>query len=282
MPLNSTATKPYCGLTRLFLREEIGASLFRIELDVPHDLSSARPGQFALLRVREGIDPLLGRPMAFHYVRKVRRTWRASFIVNVVGRGTRFLVENSLGAEIGFLGPLGQPFSSPRTSRDVNVLVGGGVGIPPLHFLARQLPASRKTYRQRWYAVLGAATREKLACVNEIAACGVTVIPCTDDGSRGCRTFVTTPLEDLLRSERGVGRSVYIYACGPEPMLRKVSELAAEHGAEGEISLERRLACGVGVCRACVCKIASEGEGERNALLCREGPVFPLGQVLFR
>jgi dihydroorotate dehydrogenase electron transfer subunit len=199
---------------------------------------------------------------------------------------------------VGILGPLGNKFALPDANTTA-VLVGGGVGIPPMLYLAERLAGKRAV------AFAGALTRDLLPftiredvapdganpvpAIDEFARHGIPSVITTDDGSYGFRGFVTQALEqylDLLRTQNPALRTV-LYTCGPEPMMKRVADIAAARNIECQIAVERAMACGMGTCQSCCIRVkkpdASQpplvGRDWCYRLACTDGPVF-LGRDL--
>lgn len=240
---------------------------YLLRLHAPAIARAAQPGQFAMLRpAAEGaIDPLLGRPISIY--RANAKTGDVDFIFKVVGRGTAMLAETALGETITVLGPIGNGFRVPEGAQRV-ALVGGGVGMPPLYFLAQRLKQTRPDCTATLF--YGGRSRADLLQLKEWSALGVPVQAATDDGSFGHHGLVTAPLQAHL------AEFDFLVACGPKPMLRAVQRLALDAGLPGQLSLEERMACGVGACLGCVCATV---EGKRR--ICVDGPVFALEEVEF-
>ncbi len=232
-----------------------------------------RPGQFAMLRA-PGPEPLLARPMAY----MTADGSRASFGMKVVGRGTALLARTPPGTELVVWGPLGRPFAAPAPGIR-HVLVGGGIGVPPLVMQARSLVAAGAAIDA---VLVGSRTAGELFGRAEFAALGLRPLVSTDDGSEGHHGRVT----DLL-ARVPLGRDVRVQACGPTPMLAAVARLAANAAARSELSLEARMGCGVGACRGCMVPVSAEAkaapggvfEGRELLCLCLDGPVVDARDV---
>ena len=174
------------------------------------------------------------------------------------------------GAKLDVLGPLGRSFPDPAAGEGLLVLVGGGLGIPPM-----VAAAERAVYEARrpTHAIIGARTRNFLVGVDEIEETGIPVSIMTDDGSAGTRGMVTEPLKGLIAQ----GEVAEVWACGPEGMLQAVKSVCAEAGIPCYVSVERHMACGFGACIGCTVPKA-EGTGFFKA--CQDGPVFPAQEVI--
>lgn len=208
-------------------------------------------GQF----VNIALDGLyLRRPISVH-------DWNEttlSLVYKVVGRGTAQMAAMQSGQELDILTGLGNGFQP--TDRSNVAVIGGGVGVPPLYALAKELKKQGKTVT----AILGFNSADQVFCEAEFAAVCDKVIVTTVDGSHGLKGFVTTPLADL-----GIA---YFYACGPEPMLKALHKT----GIEGQMSFEARMGCGFGGCMGCSCKTLT---GYKR--ICVEGPVMLTSEVAF-
>ena len=235
----------------------------------------AQAGQFAQIRVPGGAV-FLPRPFSFLSAESDRCT----FLSRAIGPGTRALAGLAEGTELDLLGPLGHGFDLTATAAGEVILVGGGVGVPPLVHAAAELAPLTGT------ALVGAARADFLLCEQEFTGLGWQVHTATDDGSRGHHGLVTELLEHALT--RAVERDVQpptVLACGPHPMLRRCAELAGAAGAPCQVALEEPMACGFGVCLGCAIRVHSghpdDPPGPAYALVCRDGPVFPAVEVLW-
>lgn len=232
--------------------------------------SVATPGQFVMLKIDENFDPLLPRPMSFHSIIK-EDNHRVGFTIlyKVVGKGTRLLSEKRNGEKVVVTGPLGTGFNLNHiTSGYEPIVVGGGIGIAPLLFLAHELVEKGQTPT----VFLGANSQEELLALDEFESLGLTPKVSTEDGSKGVKGMVTDLLASYLDGRKGLQGE--IFACGPDPMLEKVASLAKTYGLKSQLSLEQRMACGLGACLGCVVKIRNKNSGHSYQRVCTEGPVF--------
>ena len=254
---------------------EVAPVHYQIQLNVPALAKAAMPGQFVHIcpvpnSEADSFDPLLRRAFSIMRVRNPERD-AIDVLFRVEGRGTQALARACNGDEIDLIGPLGQPFdmspfkipdaNSPaeRTSKVFHVkqfptsaiVVGGGVGVPPLVYLSEIF----KTKGIDVYAIIGARTSSDVIGWHELSAICRDVSVTTDDGSLGHHGRVTDKLVALLdgrNNENKRGISPVVYACGPLPMLRAVAQLCAEHQVRCQVSLEENMPCGIGVCNGCV------------------------------
>ena len=226
-------------------------SVWRMTLEAP-ELEEQKPGGFVNIRL-EGL--YLRRPISVYDA----EPGRVTILYKVVGRGTEQMTGLKPGAGLDVLTGLGNGYDLTKAG-EAPLLLGGGVGVPPLYLLAKRLRAEGKTVT----AVLGFNTAAEVFGEEEFraAGCGVTVT--TADGSRGVKGFVTDALPE--------GYS-YFYTCGPEPMLRAVYRATR---TSGQFSFEERMGCGFGACMGCSCKTIT---GYKR--ICREGPVLEKEEILW-
>lgn len=185
-----------------------------------------------------------------------------TLIYKVVGEGTAQMRDLQPGARLDLLTGLGNGFSTDNAAQRP-LLVGGGVGVPPLYNLARKLLASGREVR----VVLGFNTAAEVFYADEFRALGCAVTVATADGSQGVRGFVTTAI-----AAEGLDFD-YFYACGPLPMLRALCEAVEQ---DGQLSFEERMGCGFGACMGCSCQTK---QGSKR--ICKEGPVLAKGEIVW-
>ena len=234
-----------------------------LELEWPAQWPDPLPGQFVMVRTREGTDPLWRRPLGVHDFRRTRGRAALSLLFQVVGPTTRDLAGLGRGDTVDLLGPHGRGFTLEAGE---HWLVAGGRGIAPLFYLARlargiPLPCRVMVGGRSAGHVLRAGDLERLGCRVDIA---------TDDGSRGKRGLVTGILErELARLSPRRRAGLLVSACGPHGMLAAVAALADRHGVSARVSVDPLMACGRGLCLGCT---VPAREGYR--LACQHGPVF--------
>ena len=260
--------------TTILHQEQSAPQIFRLRLSSPRIAREAQPGQFLHLRIREGTDPLLRRPFSIHRVDRERG--EVQVLYQVVGRGTRLLSRRPTGECLDVLGPLGHGFEVCEEGGGV-LLVAGGIGMAPLIFLWEDLFRGRAVT-----ALIGARSRDGILCHDLLRSGGATVHIATDDGSFGHRGLVTDLLNAQLEAGREASASPVVYACGPVAMLASVAALCRAYGVPCQVSLESRMACGVGACLGCVLKVRSSvPPGYATKRVCKEGPVFDAEEVIF-
>jgi len=235
---------------------------FEFTLEAPWIAETAAPGQFIHVRIPSGYHPLLRRPFSVYDTDRKRK---ASFLFRVEGEGTRLLSLCAAGDPIDVLGPRGRGFRIEEIPEEAaTLLVGGGIGIPPIAYLSRVLRERKREHE----VLFGARGKQHLLGVDRLEALGQPVSICTDDGSVGRTGLVTEALEERLRDLSG--QPVWLFACGPTAMLQVVIGLCHWYtNVIGQVSLEERMSCGIGACLGCVVKTVRGYER-----VCTEGPVF--------
>lgn len=246
-------------------QEPIGTGIYSIQLSAPEIAKAAKAGQFVNLYSRDA-SHLLPRPISLCDIDPENGTLR--LVYRRVGAGTEEFSKLRAENTIEIMGPLGNGFQQKPGSP---ILIGGGIGIPPMLQLAKELAKRQSGDIQ---VVLG--YRDETFLDDEFLSYGK-VYYASEDGGHG----VTGTVMDALREYKITGD--VIYACGPTPMLRAIQTYALEQNVEAQLSLEEKMACGVGACLACVCK-SMERDPHTNVMnkrICKDGPVFYAGEVEF-
>lgn len=248
---------------------EIADGVFSLTIEAPALAAALKPGQFMNIAVPGNAQSLLRVPLS--YARADAGAGIVEIWFAVVGDGTRRLAAMEVGDTSTLLGPGGHGWTVPAGPEACGraLLVGGGIGIPPIVALARALSERDVPFD----ACLGAASASKLVGVPELERFMTSgdIYVCTDDGSAGERAFCTDPAALLLQK----GGYDYVATCGPGVMMKKVADAAAQAGVSCEASLERMMACGFGACNTCNVETV---DGMRGACMC--GPVFDATKVV--
>ena len=249
-----------CKMQAEVLRQtQLTEDIFDLWIKAPQIAEEAKAGQFVSLYTKDGAH-LLPRPISI--CETDRETGSLRLVYRIAGYGTGEFSGYRPGDFVEAMGPLGNGF--PLKNKKA-MLIGGGIGIPPMLELAKELDGEKE---------IVAGYRDVLFLAEDLEAQGRLTVA-TEDGSAGTRGNVL----DAIR-EKDIQAEV-IYACGPTPMLRAVKAYAAEKGIECWLSLEERMACGVGACLACVCKSKEVDSHSHvhNKGVCKDGPVFEAGEV---
>ena len=241
--------------------DEIATDIYEMCFSTKNIAKEAKPGQFVSVYSNDG-SRLLPRPISICGIEgdTLRIVYRA------IGKGTQEFATMHAGQILEVQGPLGNGYDISKVSKERKaILFGGGIGIPPMLELAKQLDCEKSI-------VLG--YRDELFLNDEFEAYGKVYLA-TEDGSAGTKgTVIDAMKENELNAD-------VIFACGPKPMLRAIKEFAAKKQIPCFISLEERMACGIGACLACVCQTKNvDGHSNvHNARVCKDGPVFAAEEV---
>lgn len=228
----------------------------------PPHLNNATPGQFVMVYIDEHSDPLLGRAFSIHRVREGEHGPEFAILFDIVGRGTEWLSRRDPGDAVRVVGPLGRGFE-PRTRVQRMLLVGGGIGVAPLIWLADQLIEAGREVT----LLLGGRTEAQIFPAAQLPP-AVELVAATEDGSLGTKGLVTQPFEQLLPW------CDQVFACGPNPMFEALHNVARDSGLRKPVQalLESPMACGMGICYSCA--VFPRRGGVR--LVCTDGPMFDL------
>jgi dihydroorotate dehydrogenase electron transfer subunit len=327
------ATKPLRHreqfVTTVLANQRLCRDHYRLTLGLPH-FPPTEPGHFIQISCRDldqdyspehetawdegrpldacGIElmsplAMLRRPFSLAGRRDTPSGVELDIIHRIVGVGTDWLAKLKTDDLVHILGPLGNTFTLPEPG-GVALLVGGGVGIPPMLYLADALNSAER----RGVAFCGALTRdllpltvtadaptpagdstEPLKNIAEFARNGIPAVITTDDGSYGFRGYVTQALDRYLEGPGPLTPRPIIYTCGPEPMMRRVADIAASRSIECQVAVERAMACGMGTCQSCCIKVRKPdpsrpplpGKEWCYRLACTDGPVFRGSELLW-
>ena len=254
---------------RIVSKQEVAPGHFQMRLACLDAVPEVSPGQFLHLWLPGRADPLLRRPYT------VYRTHEDGFdiLFQAVGKGSALLAGMDIGATLRVAWPLGEGFAPPPDGATA-VVVGGGVGMASLYLLIERLAqASVPTL-----GLLGTRSSDYGLCRQEIEALGVPLRIATDDGSEGFHGFVTELAASVFDEEKPT--APHVYACGPTPMMRALTEVVTSRDIPTQVALENRIGCGLGVCLGCVVPVRT-GEDVSYQRVCIEGPVFDARNVIW-
>ena len=245
---------------KILANDEIAKETYKMILDARELDRTIEAGMFFDLTVPDA-KYILKRPISVFFVDPVKK--EISLIYKIMGDGTRVLAGMKTGDLIEVMGPLGNGFPIQNDSDEI-LLIGGGVGVPPLFELGCRLKAAGKKVT----TVLGFRDKASVFCEADFKSLGDTII-CTDDGSYGYHGLVTGAItQHQLEFDT-------LYACGPGPMLKAV-DLTYRTTKQGYLSFEERMACGIGACYGCMTETK---DGLKR--VCKDGPVFKLGEAVY-
>lgn len=245
-----------CPITTINITQKKFAEMI---VEAPEIADLAKPGQF--VHIKCGQAQILRRPISICDA----ENGKVRIFFEIKGAGTQWLAERKTGENLDILGPLGNGYT---LSDEKSMVVGGGIGVPPMLFLAKNL--------ENCDGVLGFRSRNNAILISEFEKyCGFVDIT-TDDGTLGSHGYVDAAVKARLE----LGRYRMIYVCGPKVMLKAVSQVAEKFGIPCQVSLEERMGCGIGACLVCACKTKTD-QGTTYKHVCKDGPVFSSGEVVW-
>lgn len=249
---------------KLIKKEQLKEDIYKFSLQAPEMVKESKPGNFVEIRVSDGIDPFLRRPISIYNLE--RENGILEFIFQIKGKGTEILAKKQEGDYIDIIGPLG--FGTFKYEKyDKLAIIGGGIGVFPLYELAKCAKNDNKNVN----TYLGFRSKDFVVLEDEFKKVSNKLIITTDDGSYSEKGFAI----DFLKKDIESGKIDSIYACGPLPMLKAVQKLAEEKDINCQISLEEKMGCGLGVCLGCAVKKASSPKDAPEYFhVCKGGPVF--------
>jgi dihydroorotate dehydrogenase electron transfer subunit len=261
----------------IIAHEQLADFEYEMTLLAPEVVQEARPGQFMQVLYDQTYNPFTRRPFSVYRVDPDKGTFSIVYLAR--GVFTLGMRKKQVGQTLSVVGPLGNWFQPDPRLDVTHIMVAGGVGAPPLYFLAQQMSCGDGP-ECTLAVVNGARTKSLLVGIQEFGELGVDVHFTTDDGSHGLKGIVTDQLLPMLDSAAG---PVHVYTCGPTAMMRAVAEICLARGVPCQVSLETVMPCGLGVCMGCVVKIKDAGSatGFNYLRSCYEGPVFRADEVIW-
>lgn len=254
-----TSQKGADETVRILANKKVNEKYFKLTFASPEISRKVMPGQFLQARISGGTDPYLRRPFSYYRVAGSK----VEILYEVLGRGTQILSQKEKGSELKVMGPLGNGFSV-KIGKKKRILVAGGVGVPPLVFLAEKNPTQ--------YLLIGTKSKAEVLPKAELKKVKAKVLFSTEDGSFGAKGYVTALLEEIVMAEHP--EELFIQTCGPKPMMAAVMAIASKYGIAGEASWDESMACGVGACLGCMVETR---HGLKRA--CADGPVFSFEEL---
>lgn len=259
---------------KILENKKVVKDFYKIRIESSYLGKFIKPGQFIEVRCSDSINTFLRRPFSAHRILK----GGIEILYEIIGKGTEELSQRKAGEALDVIGPLGSGFNIERTAYSAQrtaILVAGGMGVAPLVALAEAIVhrTSYIVHREKVYVFIGAKRDGHILCEQEFKSLGCEVMVVTEDGSQGEKGLVT----DLLKSLRSTNdeRRTTIYACGPNEMLKEVARIAQARRIHCQVSLEERMACGVGACLGCPVKV----RGGEYKMVCKDGPIFDSEEI---
>lgn len=278
-----TNNEPAVMTGSVMVNREVAPGQFLLSFHLPADFPTPAPGQFIMVKITEGYDPLLRRPFCVHAFKSGHDYKVVEIMFRIVGGGTRRLASLRPESTVNIVGPLGHGFTIIPQRKNV-VIIAGGIGVAPLSFLAEHylaLSRATETVRDgplsRIICYVGATRADSLVGLEGMEACCEEVHVSTDDGSYGFHGNVV----ELFRRKMAFynPEDTAIYACGPAIMLKELAKIFADGDFFCQVSLEERMACGLGACLGCAVAIKGRAGQTTYQRVCKDGPVFNIRDV---
>lgn len=247
---------------KILSTEKLNNTTFSFVISCPELAEESWCGRFVNVLCGE---KTLRRPISISEIDKQNGT--ITIVFEVRGDGTKWMSERKAGDELDILGPLGNGFFPDKTKR--GIFIGGGIGCPPMLGAAKEYGSDAEV-------ILGFRSQENAILTDKFKSVAKRVEITTNDGTIGAKGFVTDVLKNMVQN----GENAVVYACGPTPMLKSVAALCKEKNIKCYVSLEQRMACGIGACLCCAQKTRDE-DGEHMKHVCKNGPVFDSEEVVF-
>jgi dihydroorotate dehydrogenase electron transfer subunit len=261
---------------KILSKKEVTPNIYLMKLKAPEIAQEALPGQFIHIKCSKDNYPLLRRPLSIHLIDKEKG--EIFILFQVMGEGTKLLAQRAVGDDLDIMGPIGNGFNIYPESKKI-MIVGGGIGVAPLLALCEESIKQGKEVR----VLIGALKKELVIGEESFKILGAKVDIATDDGSYKYKGLVTDLLERTIKEGWLADQ---IFACGPKPMLRRIAEITSNRNIDCQVSLEERMACGIGACLGCVCKVKTKDKKEDRVKyeykrVCVDGPIFEGSEVVW-
>jgi len=261
---------------KILSRKEVAPNIYLMKLSTPSITQEALPGQFIHIKCNVDSYPLLRRPISIHRIDKEKG--EIYILLQVVGEGTKLLAQRKVGDNLDILGLLGNGFNIYPESKKI-MIIGGGIGVAPLLALCEESIRQGNEVR----VLIGALKKELVIGEENFRKLGAKVDVATNDGSYKYKGLVTDLLERMIKEGWLADQ---IFACGPKPMLKKISEISLQANINYQVSLEERMACGIGACLGCICKIKTRDKKDDKVKyeykrVCVDGPIFEGSEVVW-
>ena len=265
-------------ISTLVWTRRVGPNIFHQRFHQPHIARHSNAGQF--VHILPASELLFRRAFSVYAADPKEGTY--DVLHQVLGIGTRSLATDPVGAELDTLGPLGNRFTHPPTGHTA-VLVGGGLGMAPLRLWTLELLAKSEKQKNAAKPVMILGVRNASLAVTpyQLTHHGLRPTWASDDGSKGFHGTAVALLDHMIKSGNLDPKRICVYGCGPEPMMSALAKVCAAHGSFCEVSLERSMPCGYGVCMGCVVEGAGGTGYDIYKRVCRDGPVFDASTIIF-
>jgi len=259
------------------INEEIQIDYYLMKIKLPSSFTEPLPGQFVMIRIAGLNDPFLSRPISIYSYTRGKSNCVIELLYRVVGKGTQILAGLIKGSQVEISGPLGGSYSIDHQKKNI-VFIAGGIGIAPLSRLAEYLCKKACHDPETMTFYLGAQSAEAIVGLDRLRKLCYNITVCTDDGSVGQKSLVTKAFQKEIK--KYPTSDTVIYACGPKAMVKSLSKILSGKYV-CEVSLEERMACGVGACVGCAVAVKDEQGNQAYKRVCADGPVFDLQKIIW-
>ena len=252
---------------------KIGEDLFKMTVFSPYIIKNSIPGQFVNIKcsTSDTIDPLLRRPFSIHDVEPDFKVFSILYILR--GKGTEYLSKLCAGDILDFAGPLGNGIDVTENKNKNFLLVGGGIGVAPLYFLAKKLTSEGKGV----FFAAGFKNNNFLLFEKMLQGLKISYEIYAEDGKQGKKGLIT----DFLYERIDDFKNYEVICCGPVQMYKVLQNIFAVKNIKAKALFEEIMACGIGVCKGCAMKFKNGKDGYKYKTVCKDGPVFDLMEVIF-
>lgn len=253
------------GVSKILSKKWLSEDVFQLSVQWTKEMGSIKAGQFFNIRSNEVGYPMLSRPISVSDFDETS----VEFTIKILGDGTKSLSKFAVGDDLSLMGPLGNGFELIHAKKIL--LVGGGIGIAPL----KKLCTEGIFKDSEVDIILG--YRDEPYMLDDFKTHANQMVVVSENIESYRKGYVTEPLKEFLKESH----YDMVYSCGPQMMLKNVSRLLNENGVKGQILMEEKMACGIGACRVCTCKIKDETKGFSHKRMCKDGPMFYADEVIF-
>jgi dihydroorotate dehydrogenase electron transfer subunit len=259
--------------------EEIQGNCFLMKVILPASFCDPQPGQFVMIRISGLYEPLLARPISIYSFSRGKDFCAIELLYSVVGKGTQILAGLISGSQVEIHGPLGRGFDISKAMENV-IFIAGGMGIAPLSLLTEHLCGDKCFSKSAMTFYLGAKRAADVVGLDKIKNLCHNINVSTDDGTLGSRGLVTQVFQKDIK--KFAPANTVIYACGPKEMLRSLAKMLRGSKFSCQVSLEERMACGIGACLGCAVAIRSDKGALAYKRVCADGPVFDIQNIIWK
>ena len=258
--------------------EEIQKDYFLMKIKLPRSFENPLPGQFVMIRIAGLNDPFLSRPVSIYSFSRDKNNCAMELLYQVVGKGTQILAGLIEGSQVEINGPLGNGFATQSLKKNI-IFISGGIGIAPLSMLIENLQGRVDCSSSAMILYQGFQSDSVVVGLDKMRGVRCDVNVCTDDGTIGEKGLVTGIFRKDMK--KFTPENTSIYACGPKAMLKALAKMLNKGKYDCQVSLEERMACGVGACMGCAVAVKDKNGALAYRRVCTDGPVFNLRDIIW-